>query len=67
MFVILMKDHHKSEKQQVVVMWHEGKPQSKREEVFSDNLHASKAVSEKEKGRPELWFPISPDLGDRFT
>ena len=62
-----MTDNHKGEKQQVVVGWHEGTPQSKREEVFSGNLHASTAVSEKEKGRPELWFPISADLGDKFT
>lgn len=37
--------------------------ESKREEVFSDNFHTSTAVREKEKGSPELWFPISPGLG----
>lgn len=62
-----MTDNYKGESQQVVVVWHEGKPQSKREEVFSDNLQTSTAVGEKEKGRPELWFPINPDVGDKFT
>lgn len=65
MFAILMTDNHEGEKHQVVVQ-HEGKPQCKKEEVFKGNLHASTAVSEKEKGRPELWFPISPVSGDRF-
>lgn len=61
-----MTDNHKGEKSPVVV-WHEGKPQWKKEEVIRRNLHASTAVREKEKGRPELWFPISPVLGDRFA
>lgn len=39
----------------------------KKEEFFRGNLYASTAVNEKEKSRPELWFPISPVLGDRFT
>lgn len=66
MFVILKTDNHKG-REDLVVVWHERKPQCKKEEVIRGNLHASTDVNEKEKGRPELWFPVSLVLGDRFT
>lgn len=61
-----MTDNHEGEKQ-VVVVRPEGKPQSKREECFSDSLHAYTVAKLEEKGRPELWSHISPDLEDEST
>lgn len=44
MFVFLMTNDHMDEKQQIAVVWHAGQPHSKREQVFSNSFHSSKAV-----------------------
>lgn len=64
MFVILKTDNHKGG-EDLVVVWHEGKPQCKKEEVIGGTFMP--ALLLERKGRPELWFPVSPVLGDRFT
>lgn len=51
-----MTDNHKGEKHPVVV-WHEGKPQCKKKDVLRGNLHASTAVSGKEKSRVVVSHP----------